>query len=807
MKTTLLTLTGILLSLPLSAQHLKGIVREKSGAPVANAQIIIKDVTFSKTISSGGFELKLPANHVAGTRIVLDVQKEGMELVDEREIVTYVRRDPNDLVVVRMAPQGEKQRETARIKENLRQSIERSYKKKYEEQQQQYSLQQDLLADENSRLGRERDQALQLVDELAKEMYRADLSSVDSTYRLAYNLFIDGKVEEAEEVLEDLNGRKKLDDIKIEEHQAQIRAEEREKTKKQLAQAQALKAKVKISKLKFKEAEEAYELAVEADTTNFEITFEFALFLQEQNQFAKVESQYRRALTLAKDAESKATILNNLGMFYNANQKMSEAEKAFNEALNIQIELSKKSPNALLSGVIIILNSIAPIQSELEKDNYKMLNNRMVLAKNPDAFLSDLPPFMAFWELAIKQKLYEAQRLYDNSKQRADKDSDSLLPKMASTLNNLGNHYSANNIMSEAEKAYNEALSIRRQLAAKDPDAFLSDLSNTLNSLGVFYSDIQKMSEAEKAYNEALSIRRQLAAKDPDAFLPYVANTMNNMGNYYSDIQKTSEAEQAYDEALSIRRQLAAKNPDAFLPYVANTLNNMGNYYSNNNRIPDAEKVYCEALNHFRKLATKNPKAFVPYVATALYNLGLFFKNIKNYSQALDCFEECLKIRQEEILNGQMHFYKNWIEVWGTIHQMQDTLTNRKHYGLACRAYSSVATTFDSLSNKKFALIEYRGLSWWALFARDYPLAERAALRCLALDPEQIYVYTNLGHSHLLRGDIAKAKAAYLPLKGKKDDGGKDYKLVLEEDFQALEAEGITYESMAEIRKWLREEW
>ena len=144
--------------------------------------------------------------------------------------------------------------------------------------------------------------------------------------------------------------------------------------------------------------------------------------------------------------------------------------------------------------------------------------------------------------------------------------------------------------------------------------------------------------------------------------------------------------------------------------------------------------------------------------------------------------------------------------------QVKDSTEARKDYLNRSWAGRLLAETCDSLQHldqqiKTLAAQEYTSLSWWALFARDYHLSQRAARRCLALDPEQIWVYTNLGHSQLLRGDITNAKAAYLHLKGKKDGTGKDYKLVLGEDFQALEAEGITHKGMAEIRKWLREEW
>jgi Flp pilus assembly protein TadD len=89
---------------------------------------------------------------------------------------------------------------------------------------------------------------------------------------------------------------------------------------------------------------------------------------------------------------------------------------------------------------------------------------------------------------------------------------------------------------------------------------------------------------------------------------------------------------------------------------------------------------------------------------------------------------------------------------------------------------------------------------------KDYALAEKSSLRCLELDATQIYVFTNLGHSQLLRGQYAAAKKTYQQLKGKKDAQGNDYKGVILKDLADLEAEGITHKDVArmkaEIETW-----
>lgn len=67
-------------------------------------------------------------------------------------------------------------------------------------------------------------------------------------------------------------------------------------------------------------------------------------------------------------------------------------------------------------------------------------------------------------------------------------------------------------------KAYDEALKIYRELAQKNPDTYLPDVATTLTNLGVLDRDQNRMDEARKAYDEALGIYQRFAARDPDRF-------------------------------------------------------------------------------------------------------------------------------------------------------------------------------------------------------------------------------------------------------------------------------------------------
>jgi tetratricopeptide (TPR) repeat protein len=68
------------------------------------------------------------------------------------------------------------------------------------------------------------------------------------------------------------------------------------------------------------------------------------------------------------------------------------------------------------------------------------------------------------------------------------------------------------------------ALELARQKENK------ADVATTLNNLGILHLDQNRMEEARKAYDEALTIRRQLAKQNPEAYLPDLAGTLNNLG-------------------------------------------------------------------------------------------------------------------------------------------------------------------------------------------------------------------------------------------------------------------------------------
>jgi tetratricopeptide (TPR) repeat protein len=114
------------------------------------------------------------------------------------------------------------------------------------------------------------------------------------------------------------------------------------------------------------------------------------------------------------------------------------------------------------------------------------------------------------------------------------------------------------------------------------------DMWNVSNRIGNLYSDQGKLREAEKMYQRALAgYKKALGPGHPSTL-----DTVHNLGSLYSNQGKLIEAEEMYQRALTGREQ--ALGPGH--PSTLNTVNNLGVLYSNQGKLIEAEELYQRAL-------------------------------------------------------------------------------------------------------------------------------------------------------------------------------------------------------------------
>lgn len=96
-------------------------------------------------------------------------------------------------------------------------------------------------------------------------------------------------------------------------------------------------------------------------------------------------------------------------------------------------------------------------------------------------------------------------------------------------------------------------------------------------------------------------------------------------------------------------------------------------------------------------------------------------------------------------------------------------------------------------------------LAWYQLFAKKFKDSEITARRLLELDATQNWIKTKLAHALLFQGKYEEAESIYLTLKLQKNERGKSYTTILEEDFSALEQAGITLSHIKKIQRLLKQ--
>jgi tetratricopeptide (TPR) repeat protein len=463
------------------ASKLKGVVRsnELGGPPLRDVAVsAVAGANATVTDAFGTFTLEFP-NKQPGETILLIVQKEGFEVVNDIQLELSLPTDadakPVTILLCKVGNREEMARRFYRLKSL--EAVEESYRTRLEELQQAQQGSSRAIAE----LKQERDEARTAAEKAAEELAKVKPGQTTELYRAAMRLFLDGKTEQALKVLDEEKLRGLLTSSKE-------RKAEAEKEIEDATETWLLKARLLTVQFRFAEAEKAYRAAIEASPGSFEANFAFGAFNQELNRHKDALISYEHCLELARRNRRDgdiATTLNNLGVLHLQQNRMDEARKAFQEALQIRRTLAGKNADSYLPDVAATLNNLGVLHLQ---------QNRMDEARKD-------------YEEALQIR-----------RTLAEKNPDSYLPDVTTTLNNLGVLHQTQNRMDEARKDYEEALQIQRALAEKNPETYLPHVAMTLNNLGILHKTQNRTDEARMAFAEALQIYQRFAAHNPEQF-------------------------------------------------------------------------------------------------------------------------------------------------------------------------------------------------------------------------------------------------------------------------------------------------
>ena len=317
--------------------------------------------------------------------------------------------------------------------------------------------------------------------------------------------------------------------------------------------------------------------------------------------------------------------------------------------------------------------------------------------------------------------------------------------KVALTQEKIGTLAKAIGKSKKAEISLEEAIRIRRILHGDEHVAVASDLQE----MGDLMDDLGVYDEAMKNYVEALKIRRKLLGDHED-----VATTLYSLGYTLHNQGKPDSALPCFEESLRIRKAQLGESAKE----VGDTLNMMGFLQAQRGELDSALTFLLEALR-IRKLDNSDVK-----ISETLKNIGNVHREKLDHELAIECYEECLRIRRREL--GDDHG-----KVADTLIAIGNVCSDMEHVDDAIRVYHEalqIRTLIYGMNDERVAvLLQYMGALEFRCGdlerARSY-MEEFVRIRKVNSaqnDSDYVNGMLMIGNIHMIQGDDLAAKECW----------------------------------------------
>jgi tetratricopeptide (TPR) repeat protein len=203
-----------------------------------------------------------------------------------------------------------------------------------------------------------------------------------------------------------------------------------------------------------------------------------------------------------------------------------------------------------------------------------------------------------------------------------------------------------------------EFVALKRDIAAKNPQE-IPTLAISLNNLGTIHARMNDNAEAEKCFEEALTIRRRLLGDDhPDTLqsLHTLAHFNKDQGDFvktmsplmgeWGGLPKSAEEEEKspdvyYDKAIPFFEDILASNRRTFghqHPDTIKSINELANVYYAMENYEKAIPLFEENIAFYRV----NFQQDDPQLAMAISSLASMYHANEDYDKAVALYQEGL---------------------------------------------------------------------------------------------------------------------------------------------------------------------
>ena len=867
----------LLLPVLLEAQAtVKGLVTEQNSGnkPIAGVQIKALGSAPEQTGNDGLFQLMFSGKKPGDRIIVSEISKRGYEIVNKDIVNNWlIPNNPSHMTKIVMCPEGMIAENTMRYYDISIANLTKSYtdqNKILQEKLNKSQIDNKTYGEQARILAEQFDQQQKKLEELSEKFARENFDDCSVIHKQAFEAFKLGDINGAIRILEAVNSRDEIAKAKKQKMKGK-RVEEEGKEMQwssdsiinQNIKKLIFQAELYVTEMRFEDAMKTYEIAIDADSTNYDVISKYATFLKNQNQYDLSVKWYKSAIAHAPTKYNMSEALIDLAIIQTDLELSNYAEENYIRALNIRHELvlknNKEYNHALAEGFyqyayyFQIMNkydkmdsllkkalAIEEYENKLNSDSEKYLMSLIYgsyakmyttvgnHSKAVQYCNESIKILKEIFEKNLEYKSDYANTVYElgwnqsylKSKNEAEanlleglkisRDLVKINPikfqrELYNSLNGIFNYYFQNNRYIEAKPYIEESVNILKELNKKYPVIYKYDMTVMLNQRAILEYKLDQYDNAESDYNESLEIMRELEEINPDKIKPFHALLLNNIAFLYRDMNNFEKAEMNFSESINLFKELAKDNPQVFNLNLARIYFQTGQKFYGRIGKFDKEKEYLlESLKIYREIAKTNPEEYDFQVANILTNLSGICKSLEQIEESVLYGEEAVKIFRKLVEASPQNYTKSLAEALITLTYSQYMIDLPGALKNGMEALTIFKQFEDSSANSKKPLAQcYSWLSRYLIMSERFKEAEEYARTGLKYE-DRVDIKNNLAHSLLFQGEYEEAKKIYLEIKDIPADPPEKWSDIIIINFDYFEKKGITHPDMAKIRELLK---
>jgi tetratricopeptide (TPR) repeat protein len=232
----------------------------------------------------------------------------------------------------------------------------------------------------------------------------------------------------------------------------------------------------------------------------------------EQEEFSKAERAYSQSLSLSEqlsDSSNSALMLQSLGVLYSLEGRNDEALRFVVRARQLAQSAVPGDPNT--KAQVLVGFGIVQYHRNNTRQAEKSYNEALEIVRTSSVSFDTSVLLNNLGAVYLQQHKFElAEDVLKRALQIKEADKSMVDRDLTSELNMLGTVYMATGKFAEAEKQYRRSLKI---LESRRSD-FAPPIARVLHSLSKAYSKLNRQSESEAALREAAKIAHDNLNKD-----------------------------------------------------------------------------------------------------------------------------------------------------------------------------------------------------------------------------------------------------------------------------------------------------